>query len=83
MADRLRDVIANARANKHCITVPGCHDAMSAVLIQRAGFEIAFMSPGALFFSDSESIVRIDVELYEVFACVNAYLVCIYIYIYT
>ena len=48
MADRLRDVIANARANKRCITVPGCHDAMSAVLIQRAGFEIAFMSPGAL-----------------------------------
>ena len=43
-ADRLRAAVANARREKSCITVPGCHDAMSAVLIERAGFKIAFMS---------------------------------------
>ena len=43
-AERLRAAVANARSEKSCITVPGCHDAMSAVLIERAGFKIAFMS---------------------------------------
>ena len=26
------------------LTMPGCHDAMSAKLIEQAGFEVAFMS---------------------------------------
>ncbi|CAK9024161.1 2 [Durusdinium trenchii] len=43
-AERLRGAIHHARTENRCITVPACHDALSAVLIQRAGFKIAFMS---------------------------------------
>lgn len=43
-ASRLRALIADARAAKRCITLPACHDALSAVLIARAGFQATFMS---------------------------------------
>ena len=43
-ASRLRALLADARASGRCLLMPACHDAMSAVLIQRAGFRAAFMS---------------------------------------
>ena len=44
MAESLRALLAEARAAQRCLLMPACHDAMSAVLIQRAGFHVAFMS---------------------------------------
>ena len=43
-AERLRAVLTDAKRERRCLLMPACHDAMSAVLIQRAGFEVAFMS---------------------------------------
>jgi len=43
-AARLRLAIAAAQAEGRCLLVPACHDALSAALIERAGFSIAFMS---------------------------------------
>ena len=43
-AAALRAVIAEARAAKRCIVLPACHDAITACLIERAGFRAAFMS---------------------------------------
>ena len=43
-AQQLRAVLAAAKDARRCVLMPACHDAMSAVLIQRAGFEVAFMS---------------------------------------
>ncbi|CAE7195556.1 Dml [Symbiodinium natans] len=43
-AARLRKLLAEARGERRCELIPACHDALSAVLIQRAGFPIAFMS---------------------------------------
>ena len=43
-AEKLRTRLKNARSERRCLTVPACHDAMSAILISRAGFEVAFMS---------------------------------------
>ncbi len=43
-AARLRALLEEAEAAGRCELVPACHDAMSAALIQRAGFRIAFMS---------------------------------------
>ena len=43
-AARLRALLDEAEADGRCELVPACHDAMSAALIQRAGFRIAFMS---------------------------------------
>ena len=39
-ADRLRSLLARGTI----LIMPGCHDAMSARLIEAAGFEIGFMS---------------------------------------
>src|SRR6478736_8369381 len=39
-ADRLRALLARAGL----LTMPGCHDATSARLIEEAGFELGFMS---------------------------------------
>jgi 2-methylisocitrate lyase-like PEP mutase family enzyme len=38
------DVLRNLLARPGILTMPGCHDAMSARLIQEAGFELGFMS---------------------------------------
>lgn len=43
-AERLRRALAEAREAGRCELVPACHDALSAVLIERAGFKVAFMS---------------------------------------
>ena len=43
-AARLRELIVNARHEKRCILLPSCHDALSAAMIERAGFEVCFMS---------------------------------------
>ena len=39
-ADRLRELLRRPGI----LVMPGCHDAMSARLIEEAGFEIGFMS---------------------------------------
>ena len=39
-ADRLRTLLARPGL----VTMPGCHDAMSARLIEDVGFELGFMS---------------------------------------
>ena len=43
-AERLRVVLREAREAGRCELMPACHDALSAVLIERAGFKLAFMS---------------------------------------
>ena len=43
-AAKLRALLASAQAERRCLLVPACHDAISAALIARAGFEVAFMS---------------------------------------
>ena len=43
-AARLRELIATARHEKRCILLPSCHDALSAAMTERAGFEVCFMS---------------------------------------
>ena len=47
-AARLRALIGAARAQRRCITLPAAHDAISAALVQRAGFKVAYMSGFAL-----------------------------------
>ena len=39
-ADKLRDLLQQPGL----LTMPGCHDAMSAKLIEQAGFKFGFMS---------------------------------------
>ena len=39
-ADQLRQLLASGRL----LTMPGCHDAISAKLVEQAGFELSFMS---------------------------------------
>ena len=43
-AARLRALLSSARSERRCVVMPACHDALSAALIARAGFEVAFMS---------------------------------------
>ena len=43
-AAALRALLSSARSERRCIVMPACHDALSAALIARAGFEVAFMS---------------------------------------
>ena len=43
-AARLRTLITAAREEKRCLAMPACHDALSAALVERAGFELCFMS---------------------------------------
>ena len=43
-AERLRGLLADARTSERCLSLPACHDAISAVLVERAGFKAAFMS---------------------------------------
>jgi len=43
-AARLRTLLDDAREASRCEVMPACHDALSARLIERAGFRVAFMS---------------------------------------
>ena len=43
-ADRLRTFLAECRRDGRCETIPACHDALTAQLISRAGFQCSFMS---------------------------------------
>ena len=43
-AAALRALLSSARSERRCLVMPACHDALSAALIARAGFEVAFMS---------------------------------------
>lgn len=43
-AARLRALLAAARRDRRCEPMPACHDALSAALVQRAGFSVCFMS---------------------------------------
>lgn len=40
-----------ADGRRRLLTAPGCHDALSALLIEQAGFEVAFLSGAALSFA--------------------------------
>src|ERR1700739_1498077 len=40
MAERLRELLENPRG----IELPGCYDALSAMILERAGFDAVFMS---------------------------------------
>ena len=43
-AAALRALLSSARSERRCLVMPACHDALSAALIARAGFEVAFIS---------------------------------------
>ena len=43
-AASLRLLLNDAKKSERCLLMPACHDAMSAKLIQQAGFKVAFMS---------------------------------------
>lgn len=43
-ASKLRSLIATAKSHRRCEVLPAAHDAMTAVLIEQAGFQVAFMS---------------------------------------
>ena len=43
-AEKLRQVLAEADAREACLVMPCCFDALSARMIERAGFELSFMS---------------------------------------
>ena len=45
------------------LAMPGCHDAMSAKLIEQAGFSVGFMSGFAVSAQEVEKIMKSIVEM--------------------
>ena len=43
-AARLRALLIDAKSSSRCELMPACHDALSATLIAKAGYQVAFMS---------------------------------------
>jgi len=43
-AEALRSLIANAAADKRILHMPCCYDGLTARLVERAGFEVTFMT---------------------------------------